>query len=454
MAAWHHGSMEGCQKKNAAIHSNAIMSVQKCDTPEQNFLWEAPEKSKREVLTQPEGCQRPKTPMYPNVIGSVQKLDVSQQHVWHGPSEESNSGVSVELGAVVQDLTARGADIEALDSNLTSALKEIHFTLNNLAFVGTPQHKSLRMKARALDLATVDKPEKSHGGVSGEQEGDQRANTALDYLIQSTQMLDVPEPKVDCGAPEVSPRTSPYLINFAQPPEEIGNGTVVHPDGIRRSNTSLDTNLKGSVQDCNMIDQNMSHGAFEESCGRALALGGSTSRPNSANAATASSSGTSAGFTQQSVGLGVNESAQHEADPSEVFMHIYEIGQLPSGVNRWLESMGLAGAWHVGIEVFGREYSYGVEEDLETGISIQIRPKGHPIHRYRRSMSLGFTPLAQYSVKKLMKELDREWLSSEYHPLRRNCISFAEELCKRLGVRKVPDHICSLPRTLSSLLGY
>lgn len=142
---------------------------------------------------------------------------------------------------------------------------------------------------------------------------------------------------------------------------------------------------------------------------------------------------------------------------SEVSLHIYEIGDLPEGASTLLEGVGLGGAWHVGVEVFGAEYCYGRWDDESqgaTGVGISEKPKGHPCHRYCRTVSMGQTSLSKDSVKDVVETLAREWRSCEYHALKKNCISFAEELCRRLGVRSVPEDLGTLPRGISKLFGY
>merc|ERR1712046_74265 len=51
--------------------------------------------------------------------------------------------------------------------------------------------------------------------------------------------------------------------------------------------------------------------------------------------------------------------------------------------------------------------------------------------------------LSQADVNALIEELMDTWLGTSYHLLQRNCCDFSNELCKRLGVGRVPGWVKS-----------
>lgn len=75
-----------------------------------------------------------------------------------------------------------------------------------------------------------------------------------------------------------------------------------------------------------------------------------------------------------------------------------------------------------------------------------VPPRGHPLHSFREASPLGQTKLAHADVMAITKELAQEWLTSTYSSLGRNCVDFAVELCRRLGVGPVPEWVLALPR--------
>lgn len=135
-------------------------------------------------------------------------------------------------------------------------------------------------------------------------------------------------------------------------------------------------------------------------------------------------------------------------DGSEVFLHVYEVGMLAPTVHKVLATLG-TGAYHVGVEVYGREFSYGNSTQVgRTGVGIQQTPRKHPSHRYFGSLSLGRTELSPGQLKQLIEELKALWPAENYHALRNNCVSFAEVFCARLGVSQPPEHVGALAKGL------
>jgi len=138
---------------------------------------------------------------------------------------------------------------------------------------------------------------------------------------------------------------------------------------------------------------------------------------------------------------------------SEVFLHVYDVGVLAPSVHKVLASLG-TGAYHVGVEVYGREFCYGnthVTGDV-TGVSMQHTPCEHLFHKYCGSVSLGRTAYSPSQVKDLIEELKIQWLARDYHTLRNNCVSFAEVLCTRLGVDAPPEEVGALAKGLKGFL--
>lgn len=109
------------------------------------------------------------------------------------------------------------------------------------------------------------------------------------------------------------------------------------------------------------------------------------------------------------------------------------------------------GAFHVGVEVFGQEWSYGLAQS-GTGVSA-VEPREHPSHRFRGSLILGHTPLSQQEVSHVLSELARSWQGNAYHVVHRNCCAFAQEFCQKLGSAPVPHWVGSLGRTVASVVG-
>jgi hypothetical protein len=142
------------------------------------------------------------------------------------------------------------------------------------------------------------------------------------------------------------------------------------------------------------------------------------------------------------------------SESPEVLLHIYEVGELSPGIQKMLTTVMGQSALHVGVEIYGEEWSFGqsITPNSLSGITASKCPKTHACHRYKETLSLGRTKMNPFEVSSLIKELDAVWLANEYHPLRRNCVNFAEELCHRLGVEQPPAYIGALCRSLKNFL--
>lgn len=123
--------------------------------------------------------------------------------------------------------------------------------------------------------------------------------------------------------------------------------------------------------------------------------------------------------------------------PSKVSLHIYDVGTDVNiqKVNEYLTAVG-TGAFHGGIEVYHKEYSYGYSEE-GTGV-FECPPKGCTAHHYRESHKIGTTKMSEDEVVQTVEDLRREWPGKEYDLLRHNCVIFSDILSQRLGVGAIP----------------
>lgn len=127
--------------------------------------------------------------------------------------------------------------------------------------------------------------------------------------------------------------------------------------------------------------------------------------------------------------------------PDQVLLHVYELVAF-GHMNRFTapECCPLGGALHVGVEVFGREWSYGGGHGPGSGVICEV-PRTNTQHRFRETLLLGRTALSDGEVALIMGDLVEKWQSKDYHWLHMNCLAFANELCERLGVGRIPAWI-------------
>jgi len=134
---------------------------------------------------------------------------------------------------------------------------------------------------------------------------------------------------------------------------------------------------------------------------------------------------------------GSPEGAPLACRPVPVTLHVYDlgVGREMQVMNTVLSRFG-TGAFHCGVEVYGREWSFQYSSK-GTGV-FQVAPKKCNHHTYRESVSMGSTTLSEEEVFRLLDRLQRDWPARSYEVLTRNCCHCCDFLCRALGVGPIP----------------
>lgn len=129
-----------------------------------------------------------------------------------------------------------------------------------------------------------------------------------------------------------------------------------------------------------------------------------------------------------------------------VLVRVYDLGR--TFVTQWHNKMTKSyGAFHTGVEVYGREWSFGMTfDDYSTGVTWNV-PAQHPDHAFRETLSMGYTTLSPREVTQILEEMKVEWKGNTYNVLTRNCHSFSDAFCRRLGVAPLPNWVNELADT-------
>lgn len=127
-----------------------------------------------------------------------------------------------------------------------------------------------------------------------------------------------------------------------------------------------------------------------------------------------------------------------------MYLNVYDLGRYMKVVNTVSRAFDW-GIFHVGIEVYGREWCFERTFSIDVPGVAAYPPKQHPSHDYRESVLLGQTMQEPSEVTRLLRRLRHQWQGTSYHLLRRNCINFAEELARALGVASVPRWVRCAP---------
>lgn len=119
-----------------------------------------------------------------------------------------------------------------------------------------------------------------------------------------------------------------------------------------------------------------------------------------------------------------------ESDRSAAFVtvNVYDI----SVHNSWLSVFGL-GVYHTGVEVYGKEYSFGGHSVENRSGIYSLPPKKGPTFPYiklRESIQLGQCLLDKDEVSQIIRQMAKTWIGPSYHLLTKNCNHFTNEFCR------------------------
>jgi len=136
-----------------------------------------------------------------------------------------------------------------------------------------------------------------------------------------------------------------------------------------------------------------------------------------------------------------SESRNHR---ERVLVRIYDLGKTFVTRGAWNSVTRSYGAFHSGVQVYGREWSFGMTlDDVSTGVTWNPPGKNED-HSFRETISMGYTSMSRDEVGRLIYDMSREWLGCKYNMLTRNCHSFADEFCRSLGVGQIPSWVNDL----------
>jgi hypothetical protein len=123
----------------------------------------------------------------------------------------------------------------------------------------------------------------------------------------------------------------------------------------------------------------------------------------------------------------------------KVDVHLYDLSEGFAQINAVsIDLIGFGGGLHTGVEVYGHEWSFGTG-----GVSCSV-PKKNRNYVYRQTVHMGNTMLTSQEVEDAIMALQQEWSGSDYDLFSKNCGTFSNALCVRLGVGSLPPWITRL----------
>ncbi|CAG2105609.1 unnamed protein product [Medioppia subpectinata] len=124
------------------------------------------------------------------------------------------------------------------------------------------------------------------------------------------------------------------------------------------------------------------------------------------------------------------------AQKQSVTLHIYEVPDANQYINIFSQDLGV---FHTGVEVYGKEYSFGGHPHDFSGIFVtppkDIRSLSvSDTFKYKESKLIGYTELTEDSIQQIVTQMGaQEFRGKDYNLIRKNCNDFSNAFCKPLG---------------------
>ncbi|CAE7213554.1 unnamed protein product [Symbiodinium natans] len=99
------------------------------------------------------------------------------------------------------------------------------------------------------------------------------------------------------------------------------------------------------------------------------------------------------------------------------------------------------GVFHVGVQIGDIEWSYGKTLTASRPGVIGLPPLSDTKHSFRESIFMGHTEKSLEAINAIVRDLVEDFPGYQYDVFRKNCNHFADSLCHRLQVSRMPEHI-------------
>mmetsp|Transcript_27446 Transcript_27446/g.30565 ORF Transcript_27446/g.30565 Transcript_27446/m.30565 type:complete len:189 (+) Transcript_27446:45-611(+) len=128
---------------------------------------------------------------------------------------------------------------------------------------------------------------------------------------------------------------------------------------------------------------------------------------------------------------------------SPVILNVYTLSYYKK-INRFTSTLGLGGAFHTGVEVYGIEFAYACNRGVHA-----LEPRTFPGCIYKKSFYMGDTTIEWEDIASVIRDMREQFRGTDYNLLTHNCHSFCEAFCRQLVNRRIPKRLKKLPRIIA-----
>eukprot|EP00747_Dinoflagellata_sp_TGD_P122336 gnl/TRDRNA2_/TRDRNA2_173604_c0_seq2.p2 gnl/TRDRNA2_/TRDRNA2_173604_c0~~gnl/TRDRNA2_/TRDRNA2_173604_c0_seq2.p2 ORF type:complete len:311 (-),score=50.89 gnl/TRDRNA2_/TRDRNA2_173604_c0_seq2:1415-2347(-) len=129
-----------------------------------------------------------------------------------------------------------------------------------------------------------------------------------------------------------------------------------------------------------------------------------------------------------------------------VYLNVYDLAQEVVRSNYvFADLLNIGGAFHVGVEVYQKEWCYD-----KGGVWCTSKVRKHRQYSFHQSVDMGGTTMSKREVNDLLATMKCDWRGVDYDWIRHNCCCFADELCFRLVGKRNPAWVDRAAKVIAS----
>ena len=154
---------------------------------------------------------------------------------------------------------------------------------------------------------------------------------------------------------------------------------------------------------------------------------------------------------------------QQQPSGTPVIVNVYTLMSKETAATRvpndMLDVFGMS-IYHAGVEVFGREYSFGMDPSGRPDPTIDgvfVVPPRKAVGDFKEAITVGHMPanFTPQALEGVVRQMRQTWKAVTYHILERNCTHFAREMVVTLDASfkpNFPDYVCRVANVGNKVL--
>jgi len=128
-------------------------------------------------------------------------------------------------------------------------------------------------------------------------------------------------------------------------------------------------------------------------------------------------------------------SSRRRRSSIQVLLNVYDLVE----ANYYGYPFGV-GAFHSGVQIDDKEYSFGGHEYDFSGIFV-VEPRGAVGAKFRETINMGETTFSASEIQSLVDSMAPNFSGNTYNLFQKNCNHFSDELCKKLVEKPLPAYV-------------